>query len=295
MRVPLNMRSRIEKSKPEILKFFERSDSRVFSRSDLATILAENRDSWRLPLRLTVDRFIDFLSKNGRLKTIALSPATYPEIVRYAWGECSPYQIALSLRARAYLCHATALFLHGLTDQLPKTIYVNTEQSPKPFAGSLSQEAINRAFSREQRKSKYIFPYDSLQFVLLSGKSTGRLEVGTLRGPSGEVLEVTKLERTLIDVAVRPAYAGGVFQVLEAYRAARERTSVNTLVATLKKLSYAYPYHQAIGFYMEKAGYERERFMRLRKLGLEFDFYLAHGLKQKEYNQFWRLFVPKNF
>jgi predicted transcriptional regulator of viral defense system len=289
------MRSRLEKSKTEILKFFERSDRRVFSRSDLATTLAENRHSWRLPLRLPVDRFIDFLSKNGRLKRIALSPAQYPEIVRYTWGESSPYQIALSLRPRAYLCHGTALFLHGLTDQLPKTVYVNTEQSPKPFVASLSQEALNRAFSREQRKSKYIFPYDSLQFVLLSGKSTGRLEVGTLRGPSGEELEVTKLERTLIDVTVRPAYAGGVVQVLEAYRAAKARMSVNTLVATLKKLSYAYPYHQAIGFYMEKAGYERERFMRLRTLGLEFDFYLAHGLKQKEYIEFWRLFVPKGF
>ena len=119
--------------------------------------------------------------------------------------------------------------------------------------------------------------------------------MGTLRGPSGEELEVTKLERTLIDVTVRPAYAGGVVQVLEAYRAARARMSVNTLVATLKKLSYAYPYHQAIGFYMEKAGYERERFMRLRTLGVEFDFYLAHGLKQKEYSKFWRLFVPKGF
>ena len=261
----------------------------------MATILGENRDSWRLPSRLTVDRFIEFLSENGHLTRITFSPGAYPEIVRYAWGKCSPYQIGLSLRPRAYLCHATALFLHGLTDQLPKTIYVNSEQSPKPSGGSLSQEAIDRAFSREQRKSNYIFPYDSLQFVLLSGKSTGRLEVGTLRGPSGEELEVTKLERTLIDATVRPAYAGGVFQVLEAFRAARAQASVNTLIATLKKLNYAYPYHQAIGFYMEKTGYERERFMRLRKLGLEFDFYLAHGLKEKEYNQFWRLFVPKGF
>src|SRR5258708_15744913 len=276
MRIPSGMRSRLEKSTSEILKIFEQSNHRVFPRSELARILAENRDSWRLPARLSIDHFLDFLSKKGSLKKIVLSPAAYPAIVRYTWGECSPYQIGLSLRPRAYLCHAASLVLHGLTDQLPKTVYVNAEQSPKPFAGSLSQEAINRAFSREQRKSKYIFPYDSLQFVLLSGKNTGRLEVGRLHGPSGEELEATKLERTLIDIAVRPAYAGGVFQVLEAYRAARPRMSVNTLMATLKKLNYAYPYHQAIGFYMEKAGYERERFMRLRKLGLEFDFYIAH-------------------
>jgi hypothetical protein len=99
----------------------------------------------------------------------------------------------------------------------------------------------------------------------------------------------------LIDITVRPAYAGGVYQVLEAYRRAQPDMSTSILLATLKKLDYIYPYHQAIGFYMQQAGYKPEQYERLRGLGLNHDFYLAHGLREREFDSAWRLHFPKGF
>jgi len=128
---------------------------------------------------------------------------------------------------------------------------------------------------------------------VISGKSTNRLQVGEIRGPSRERLAVTKLERTLIDIAVRPIYGGGVRRVLEAYQAARERLVANRLVATLKRLGHLYPYHQAIGFYLERAGYAGPALDLLRGMGFDFDFYLTHRMEDRDYSKQWRLYYAR--
>ena len=286
--------SRIEIAKPDIVKALDESPKRVYTKSDLARMLSSNRGFWRLTQGTTVEYFIDFLTKKSKLRSVSLKSASYSGFVRYRWGEVSSYQVALSVRPRSYLSHGTAVFLHGLTDQIPKTIYVNQEQSPKPLPpGGLTQSSIDRAFSGQQRRSGYVLEYEQGHIVLLSGKNTGNLGVVKVAGPLQEPLDVTSVERTLIDIAVRPIYAGGVFQVLQAYKSARDRVSVNTLTATLKKLNYIYPYHQVIGFYMQRAGYDETRYARLKNLGLNFDFYLAYGMKESQFDHEWRLHYPK--
>jgi hypothetical protein len=278
-----------------ILHMFEESNQRVYREGELKSIFNTHRTEWGLTTRTTYRDFVEFLQENGKLRLVAVKSDTYGSINRFGWGEFTMYHLGVSLRQGAYLSHASALLLQGLTDQIPKTIYVNYEQSPKPKSGILTQEAINRAFSHKQRKSKYIFSHMEWQMVILSGKHTGKLGVVPMKSSQGEPLTVTGLERTLIDVVVRPDYAGGVYQVLQAFKSARDRMSVNVLLATLKKLDYVYPYHQAIGFYLQKAGYEPERWERIKKLPQEFDFYLAHDIRDRDYDQSWRVFFPKGF
>lgn len=284
----------LQKASREITRYFEAAPQRVYSRGELRSIYLRYRLDGKVPAHITADKFVDFLLRETKFKRVLLRSLNYSALERFAWGEVSPYLLALSINRGSYLTHATAIFLHSLTDQIPRTVYVNREQSPKPKQeGALTQEALNRAFSNKQRRSNYVFQYEGWKFVRVNGKYTNNLGVVSLRDREGETLPVTGLERTLIDIAVRPDYAGGVFQVLEAYRAAKAKMSVNILMAFLKKLDYVYPFHQVIGFYMKKAGYEREQCERFKRLPQEFDFYLAHNIREKEYDTEWRLFVPK--
>jgi hypothetical protein len=268
----------------------------VFLRKDLKLLVGSHRKAWSLPSGVTTEAFITALEQATLLREVVLQPvpgSKYQPFVRYAWGTPSPFSMALSLKAGSYLSHGSAVFLQGLSEQIPKNIYVNKEQSPKPApAVPPSQESIDRAFQNEPRASKYQFEFDGFRATLLSGKNTGRLEVSHVMD-AGVSLDVTKLERTLIDITVRPVYAGGVFEVLTAYRAARDRVSVNTLIATLKRLEYAYPYHQAIGFYMERAGFAPKQLDKLRGIGMPFRFYLTNRMHDPQFSKDWQLFFPK--
>ncbi|OGR95314.1 MAG: hypothetical protein A2902_05485 [Elusimicrobia bacterium RIFCSPLOWO2_01_FULL_64_13] len=68
------------------------------------------------------------------------------------------------------------------------------------------------------------------------------------------------------------------------------------MASYLKKLNYIYPYHQVIGFYMQKAGgYDTSQIDLLRSPGMDYDFYIAYGMRETEYIKEWRLHVPKGF
>jgi hypothetical protein len=290
--------SRIQSAKREIVAFFDDQATHIYWPSDLAEVLRTNRADWRLAEYTQKRDFIEFLLEKTNMRKVVLSPLNHPQlpgIERFVWKDASPFELAVSIKRNAYLCHATAVFLHGLTDIVPKTIFVNSEQSPKPQSKStLTQESIDRAFaSKQQRQSTLFYKIDSeYQAQFINGKASDRLEVSEISTDYGKHLDVTRIERTLIDIAVRPAYGGGVYQVLETYKAAKGRASIATLVPTLKKLDYIYPYHQAIGFYMQRAGFEPKLCERLKGLGITFNFYLAHGMSEMTFDPEWKLFYP---
>jgi hypothetical protein len=174
-------------------------------------------------------------------------------------------------------------------------IFVNSEQSEKPPNRSvLTQESIDRAFHNEQRRSKLVYRYRGTTMTVLNGKSSGRLEVEPAKTPSGEKVEVTSLERTLVDITVRPAYAGGIAHVHESFRKARRKVSVDKLLRILKALDYSYPYHQSLGFYMKRSVYAEADLNLVKNLGTEFNFYLAHAMKDSVFDDEFRVFFPRS-
>jgi len=287
--------TRFQISKKDILSFFDNQPNNIFSYSSISDILDSNKSFWRLPVNLSAGSFIRLLLDTKLKEHVFKFP--HRAIIRYTWGDSPIYNLALTLAENAYFTHYFALYLHNLTDQVPKTIYVNFEQSLKRHSKkiSLAQNRIDFAFSRPQRESNMIAAYGDYNICLLNGQFTGRAGVVQMDTAAGKSLSVTNIERTLIDIAVRPAYSGGIYEILNAYIRAKERVSINKLTAILKQLDFIYPYHQAIGFYLEKAGYNTEQIMLLKKFDMKYNFYLTHEIKKKSFSEKWRLYYPEGF
>jgi len=286
--------TRFDIAKKDIFAFLDNYPTRILTYKIIAKILAEHGPFWRLPVKLSVRAFIDLLQKT-KLKEHKFN-FPHRNILRYTWGGHSIYKLFLSLAENSYFTHYTAMYLHNLTDQIPKTIYLNFEQSlkRKPKDNQLAQGRINFAFSKPQRETNNIAKYGDYKICLLNGQNTNKTGVIEATFEEGENLSVTNIERTLIDATVRPSYSGGIYEILNAYIKAKDKVSINKLSAILKKLDYIYPYHQAIGLYLDKAkAYNPEQINILKDIDMEYDFYLTRQMKEKSYSKDWHLFYPK--
>jgi len=291
-------------SKRAVKTTFEKNGRKIWSRTMLFKLIDENVDIWKTKENspgaiaatgLSQTRVLNAILKETSLQQIKLD-FPYRKVTRYLWGKASTYDIVQSVDEQGYFSHYTAMQVHDLTDQIPKSLYFNVEQPATGGGGSLTQGGIDRAFKGKCRVTNNVIKFRDTTIYKINGQNTGRLGVMSTTTDDGSEIQVTNIERTLIDIAVRPIYSGGIAEVATAYREAADRVSGNRLVTYLKSLNYTYPYHQIIGFYMDKAGnYKESQMSRLQKIPVEFDFYLTYKIKNPNFNEKWRLYIPKGF
>jgi len=286
-------RSHFARARDAISLYFARKPPTVYKLSDLRRIFEEQKATWKIGPTVRSTAFVNFVVDHMDFNVVQLPFPTRKE-TRYATPSAAVYDIAASLRPDAYFTHQTAMFLHGLTQQAPSNIYLNFEQPHKSGdRSSLTQDQIDLAFRRPVRVTQNKALYADQTIWLLNGMYTGRCGVVELELSTGTKLAVTDVERTLIDIAVRPVYSGGVMDVLTAYQLAKTKLSLDRLAATLKAMNHIYPYHQVVGFYLEKSGaYDSQSLGIFRNIERNFDFYLTHQMGEMNYSEAWGLFYP---
>lgn len=299
----LASRSRLQIAKADIATSLDERRSHVLKYREFGAILRDHRAEWRLAVNTSVSDFIEFLLKSSDLKRYEFDFPHRPETL-YVWKNVPTMEMLLHLKHDSFYSHYTAMRMHGLTEQVPAAIYVSHERMGYDFGDEekpdpIEQPAIDEAFQQPARITKNTALFGDRRIVLIHGGYTGKIGVvsETITFGTDGMAEVrmTDLERTLIEATAKPWYSGGVAEVAKAFEQAKSKAQINRLGALLKKLDYAYPYHQAIGYYMERAGYRSAQIDLLRRFPRERDIYLDHEMSNPVYVKDWRLWVPKGF
>ncbi|MEJ5148845.1 type IV toxin-antitoxin system AbiEi family antitoxin domain-containing protein [Sphingobacterium sp. MYb388] len=286
--------SRVKRVKSLIINTFTNTGVKAYSRKEVLEIYENFKSRWGLPFSTNPIKFLQQIEKENILSKISVEISQsnlYKDI--YYLPDASDEEIALSISNKAFLSHYSALYYHQLTEQIPKEIIVTIEdyQRMSPVINTLSQEGIHSAFSKPQRESNSIFNIRDSRIRIHKGKYTNETGVKKIG------IKVTNIERTLIDIIVRLSYSGGLSEVIKAYQKAGEAKliSINRLLNYLHKLDYTYPYHQCIGLIMERTGvFNESQLSKIESIGIKYDFYLAYNIENKEYDNRWKVFYPKN-
>ena len=291
----MGRKNKLDFSLPAIEGYFDNESVKSFTEKKFSEILNRNSHDWNIQPNRNMRQVLDYLLKREMLvKNSFINDSNEVKLI-YSWKTLDEYTIISGLKSDSYFAYYSSLFLHQLTLQIPKTVYLNFEHKSEKRSNdsgtNLTQDAIDNAFNGSQRKSSLTFSFNDKKIVLTNGKFTNKLGV-VKRHNNNQWFEYTNLERTLIDIAVRPAYAGGVFEVIEAYKIAKGKLNVSRMSKYLEKLDYIYPYYQVIGFYLEKAGYA-DRDVEFFIKEMKFNFYLTYDIRRKEFSEKWKLYYPK--
>src|SRR5258706_121679 len=116
------MASHLELAKQDIIESFEKGLPQVLRPFEFNQAFVDNRNHWRLAVRTSLGTFEEFMTSRTPLRREAFE---FKRPVRgYVWGEVPLLQILLGLVDRSYFSHYTAVRIHGLTEQVPATVYI---------------------------------------------------------------------------------------------------------------------------------------------------------------------------
>lgn len=294
-------KTRFSIAQKDIVAFFDKQENSIFTKQKIAAIFQEQYEFWRLTASMKMDDFIQELIKTSFLKKHVFDFQN-KKITLYTWKKFELYSLLTSLKPNAYLCYYTALHLHNLTEQIPKEYYISSlraskiERPENLTIDTLTQEEIDAAFSKPKMGSNRVAIYDEAKIFLLESHHQEKIGITEMKlGNSLQAILVTDLERTLIDIVVRPFYSGGVYEILKAFRNCADRLSINKLSSYLNELDFLYPYHQVIGFYLENSGAYPETVLEKiqKRFPIKRKMYLVYGEKELSFSEKWGVYYPK--
>ena len=153
------------------------------------------------------------------------------------------FEVAMHLVAPAAICCWSAFQYHGLTDQVPREVFVlTTSEGHVPWARGGACAVGNAAYRFVQVKPERFF-------------GTETVWMGDAR------VNVTDLERTLLDGLNMPKYCGDFAEVLHAFELARDRLDLGRITDYGLRLGQATA--KRLGWVLENTGTDAALLVRL--------------------------------
>jgi len=246
------------KNEVKLLFSLESKKISVFTFRDAKAILRTSNAS--------VKNVIYRLKKKKRIKELQkgkylLAPAVSG--LKAYWAE-HPFIVADSILKEYYIGFWTALNYFGLTEQVPRTIFIVIKKR-------------KRSFEYNKQKFRFITSNKKKFFAYVEKK------IGNT------TFKISSKEKTIIDCLTHPEYCGGIIEVAKAIKNHHKELDWKDLLKIINKLDINV-IRQRLGFILETLGIKKDILKKLMKKTKGFAWLdPVHPKKIIKYSHKWQL------
>ncbi len=181
------------------------------------------------------------------------------------------FEIAMALVTPAAISHWSALHHHGLTEQIPRKVFVLT--------------TTEASVPGTRTRDNYQIGDTTYQFIQIKPERFFGIEKVWV---SDTRVSITDLERTLIDGLTLPQYCGDFAEVLHAFEVSRERFNLERIMDYALKMDAATA--KRLGWVLERLGIKRDRLEHLAQVPIKgYRTLDSSGLRSGPYNRYWMI------
>jgi len=173
-----------------------------------------------VPGRSDINRYLDRLVDNGILSPIRgiASEAAFSILGKSDIGVA---EIICSIDPFAYISHLSAMEYHGLTERIPKIVFLST--FPSPLWREKAKEKMIKDYGEilESDISMQDFPrLTNIKIEKINGISINSYRsksIGSFVSVENRRLRVSSIGRTFLDMLREPQLCGGLRHVIDVY------------------------------------------------------------------------------
>ena len=165
------------------------------------------------------------------------------------------FEIAMALVAPAAISHWSAMSHHGLTEQMPRRVFVLT-----------TARAVPRLRGKKAMHSEPGYPAGETVYQFVQIKPERFFGIDQVWVNESRV-SITDPERTLLDGLMAPQYCGDFAEVLHAFELRAPKLDVERIIQYALKLDTATS--KRLGWILERQGIASDRLEPLRALPIK--------------------------
>ena len=205
---------------------------------------------FRPPDSQSLRRLIRKLMSKRILEPIAGVVGVYRVIVPYASSLPTPDEVILSeANPTGSLAFFTALFLHGLTVEIPRRLYaISSNSRTRSPLGTTTDDWVD--LPEPSRRFPKTIENRPVHWTRAKPSWDIGVDVGFIEGSP---VYVTSLEKTLVDALRFPGKSGGASTVIPAWQEAAPRVDGEALITIVENYDQAL-LRQRVGFMCEQVG-----------------------------------------